>query len=200
MLVVGLTGGIGSGKSAVADAFAALGVPIIDTDRIGRELVRPGTPALRAIAEHFGDEVISPGGTLDRAALRRRVFEQPQERIWLEHLLHPLIREQVSRRIAALDATYVIVVVPLLFESGFDSLVDRVLVVDAPEQAQTDRVVRRDGVPREQVTMVIETQMPRADRLERADDVITNDADLDALHAAVEALDARYRRTPDDAP
>jgi dephospho-CoA kinase len=193
MLVIGLTGGIGTGKSAVADAFAALGAPIIDTDRISRELVGPGTTALRAIAEHFGSEVLSPQGTLDRSALRERIFEEPPERAWLEQLLHPLIRAEVQRRLAAQEAPYGIVVVPLLFESGFDSLVDRVLVVDAPADAQIARVLQRDAMTRSQVEAVIEAQMPRQTRLQRADDVIVNDRDLESLRAAVEALDARYR-------
>jgi dephospho-CoA kinase len=193
MLVIGLTGGIGSGKSTIADLFAAIGAPVIDTDRISRDIVEPGSETLQTIVQRFGSGVLLPDGHLDRKQLRERIFHDRADRAWLEQLLHPRIGEELQRRIAALKGEYVIVVVPLLFESGFDALVDRVLVVNAPEEQQIARVTGRDGVTRDHVIAVLEAQMDRQERLRRADDVIVNDADISALRSKVAALDARYR-------
>jgi dephospho-CoA kinase len=193
MLVIGLTGGIGSGKSTIADLFAAIGAPVIDTDRISRDIVEPGSETLQTIVQRFGSGVLLPDGHLDRKQLRERIFHDRADRAWLEQLLHPRIGEELQRRIAALKGEYVIVVVPLLFESGFDALVDRVLVVNAPEEQQIARVTGRDGVTRDHVIAVLEAQMDRQERLRRADDVIVNDADISALRSEVAALDARYR-------
>ncbi|MCB1738139.1 MAG: dephospho-CoA kinase [Gammaproteobacteria bacterium] len=191
-LRIGLTGGIASGKTAVSNRFAALGVPIIDTDLISRELVEPGQPALTAITAHFGDHILSPDGHLDRAALRQHIFGDANARQALEAILHPRIRTEVSRRIAEIEAPYLIVVVPLLFESGFDDLVDRVLVVDVPEAIQRQRVRARDGVDAAQTDRILSAQMARPERLSRADEVIDNHADLDALQRQVDRLHTQY--------
>lgn len=193
MLVIGLTGGIGSGKSTVADLFAALGVPVIDTDQISREIVAPGSSALRDIIKRFGPEILTSDGHLDRKRLRENIFGDAADRAWLEQLLHPRIGEELQRRLANLRDVYAVVVVPLLFESGFDAFVDRVLVVDAPEEQQIARASARDNVSREQVIAVLRAQMSREERLQRADDVIVNNADLKALRGEVATLDASYR-------
>jgi dephospho-CoA kinase len=191
--VIGLTGGIGSGKTAVSDAFARRGVPVIDTDLIARELVRPGQPALAEIVRHFGADCLTAAGGLNRDVLRRRVFTDSDARHALEAILHPRIRDTVLARIAALDAPYCLVVVPLLAEHPeFQSLTDRILVVDVPESQQIDRVMRRDGVDEAQARAILATQVGRADRLAIADDVIDNSADLDELDTRVAQLHARY--------
>lgn len=193
MRVIGLTGGIGSGKTAASDAFARHGVPIIDTDAIARELVRPDRPALAEIARRFGADCLRPDGELDRRALRRRVFDDPQARRDLEAILHPLIRAEVQARIAALDTPYCLVVVPLLAENpDFRNLMDRVLVVDVPEVKQIERVMRRDGVDEAQARAVLAAQAERADRLAIADDIIDNSADPAALETQVAELHTRY--------
>lgn len=192
MLVIGITGGIGSGKTAVSDRFAARGIVVVDADLASRVVVEPGRPALDAIAQHFGVDVIAADGTLDRAALRQRVFADPGERRWLEALLHPLIAEEIRRGIAAADSDYVVLVSPLLFESGQVAMVDRALVVDVPEALQVSRTAARDGNSEEQVRAIMAAQADRATRLARADDVIVNDGSLEDLDAQVEALHRRY--------
>lgn len=192
-LVVGLTGGIASGKTAVSDRFARLGVPVIDTDRIARELVEPGMPALDAIVTRFGRTVLDSAGRLDRAGLRARVFGDPQARRDLEAILHPAIRAEAMRRVDALDAPYCILVVPLLVEGGMHRVVDRVLVVDVPPETQIARLMARDGSTTEQAKAILAAQASRDQRLAAADDVIDNAGPQDALDAAVTALDARYR-------
>jgi len=193
MRVVGLTGGIGSGKSLVAARFADLGVPVIDTDLIARELVMPGTPALARIAERFGEAILQADGSLDRGALGRRVFDDPQARHWLEQLLHPLIRDTVSERIAGIDAPYCLVVIPLLVETGRWAVLDRVLVVDVPEQTQLRRTMARDGLDEARVRAILAAQCSRDARLSAADDVIVNDGDPADLDPVIARLDARYR-------
>ena len=194
MLIIGLTGGIGSGKSTVARHFEALGVPVIDADEVGRELVTPGQPALAAIVEHFGPEMLDENGHLDRARLRERVFTHPEQRRELEAILHPRIRAEIQRRIGELspDGGYCLISVPLLLESGWQDLVDRVLVVDAPRERQIERTIARDGVTRQQAEAILASQMDRDARLRAADDVIRNDGDLTALREQVEALHRRY--------
>ena len=178
MLVIGLTGGIASGKTAVSDRFAELGVPVIDTDRIARELVEPGQPALRAIAERFGQACLNSDGGLDRAHLRQRIFADPDAKKDLEAILHPRIRAEVSRRLAALSAPYCILVVPLLVETGDAYPVDRVLLVDVPENTQIERVMARDNISREQAIRILSAQASRAQRLQKADDIIENTGSL----------------------
>ena len=195
MFIVGLTGGIGSGKSTVADRFARLGVPVIDTDAIARELTAPAGAALAPIREAFGDAVIRADGTLDRAALRRLVFADGAARLQLEAILHPRIRQLVEGTIATLQhAPYVLVVIPLLVETGgYRDLLNRVLVVDCPEAVQIERVIARSGLTHDEVVAVIAAQAGRAERLAAADDVIVNAGSAEALAAEVEALNGRYR-------
>jgi dephospho-CoA kinase len=192
-LVVGVTGGIGSGKSAVAQAFADLGVEIIDTDQLSHRLTAPGSPAVQEIATRFGSEVLTAEGALDRAALRNKVFADPRERRRLEELLHPLIRQDVERLLKQTQGPYVVLVVPLLIESGgYSEVIDRVLVVDCPEEMQIERVIRRSGLRRDEVEAIVRAQAPRKRRLAGADDVLTNDGDLDALRSGVSRLHRAY--------
>ena len=186
--LIGLTGGIASGKSAVANRLAELGAEIIDTDLISREVVEPGTPALAQIVEHFGSEVIAENGTLNRAVLREKVFADPEERKWLEGLLHPLIRKTARDRATASTAELAVLVVPLLFESGQYKQTDLNLVVDVPVEVQRERVLARDGVDVEQVEQILKAQMSREARLEKADRVIDNSGSLEQLYQQVDAL------------
>jgi len=193
-LVVGLTGGIGSGKSAVADAFAALGAPVTDTDRLAHEATAPGQPGLAAVLEAFGTEYRQADGTLDRARLRQRVFADPHARARLEAILHPLIGAAARRAIAGWTGPYGVVVVPLLLErGGIAGLVQRILVVDCPEALQVQRVGARSGLAPAEVLAIMATQLPRVDRLARADDVLDNGGGRDAVAPQVAALDRRYR-------
>jgi len=197
-LLVGLTGGIGSGKSAAAASFEALGIPVVDADVVARDVVAPGTLALAAITAHFGSDCLLPGGQLDRAALRKRVFADAAERLWLEALLHPVIRSSIVRQlteaVAQPDVPYVILSSPLLLETGQNVLVHRVLLVDADESLQRERTLRRDASDERTVDAIIAAQWGREQRLAEADDVILNEGSLQQLHAAVCALDERYRR------
>ena len=192
-LRIGLTGGIASGKSVVTDLFAELGIPVIDTDLIARDVVAPGEPALEAVHRRFGDGILNDDGTLDRAALRRIVFADAQARLDLEAILHPAIGEETRRRAAAADGPYQLIVVPLLVDSPLLDFVDRVLVVDCPVETQLERLVARDAESMDQAKRMIAAQATRGQRLEIADDVIVNDADLEATREQVLALDARYR-------
>lgn len=192
-LRIGLTGGVASGKSVVTDLFAELGVPVIDTDVLAREVVAPGQPALEAVRLRFGDDVLSDDGTLDRAALRRIIFADARAREDLEAILHPAIGDEVRRRASAAGGPYQLIVVPLLVGSPLIDFVDRVLVVDCPVETQLARLVARDAESVEQAKRMIAAQATRGQRLEIADDVIANDADLDATRDQVLALDARYR-------
>jgi len=194
MLKIGLTGGIGSGKTSVADIFSELGVPVIDTDVIARQLTALDGAALPAIRAVWGESVIRPDGELDRGALRRRIFADPEERRRLESILHPLIRRQVVSALAELDAPYVVVVIPLLIETGsYRELIDRVLVVDCPESLQLERVRARSGLSAEEVSAIISAQADRASHIAAAADVIANDADSGSLRDQVLSLDAKYR-------
>ncbi|TBU90670.1 dephospho-CoA kinase [Stutzerimonas kirkiae] len=190
--VLGLAGGIGSGKSAVADRFASLGVHVVDSDQAARWVVEPGRPALARIAEHFGAGVLQADGTLDRAGLRARIFQNPQEKAWLEGLLHPLVREEVERHLSLARSPYAIMVSPLLVEAGLHRRVDRLLVVDVPESLQLERAMRRDEASEEQVRAIMKAQASREERLRHADDVLVNDRDLTWLQAQVERLHAFY--------
>lgn len=191
-MIVGLTGGIGSGKSAAADLFAAKGVELVDTDVLAREVVEPGTPALAAIAEHFGDEILGADGGLDRAKLRAIVFAQPAEKDWLEALLHPLINELLRSRLASFQGPYCLLVSPLLLETEQAALVDRILVIDIDRQGQLQRTLRRDGSSQATVEAIIDSQISREDRLARADDIISNQGTLEDLARAVDQQHARY--------
>lgn len=190
--VVGLTGGIGSGKSTVADYFAALGVPTISSDQLARDVVKPETQALEDIVQYFGAEVINPDGTLNRSALREAIFHNETDRIWLENLLHPLIAKERETQIAAADFPYVVVEIPLLLEKNLGSEVDRILVVDTPESLQKSRVVGRDQVSRESVEAVMQKQVSAAERRAGADDIIDNSGDLESLRSQVQSLHEKY--------
>ncbi len=191
---VALTGGIASGKSTVADLFARYGVPLIDTDVIAREVVEPGQPALAEIVAAFGAGILDNDGRMDRRRMRDRVFTDLAARKRLEGILHPAIRAEMERQSAAARGPYQVLVIPLLTESGRRDHVDRVLVVDAPEELQIARLMQRDHVQREQALAALAAQAKRDARLEFADDVIVNDGDPAALTARVDALHREYLR------
>ncbi len=194
MFTVGLTGSIGSGKSMVADCFVSHGVPVIDTDVIAHDLTTPGGEALVQIRAVFGDAVMRADGTLDRAALRRRVFADSAARHQLEAILHPRIRQAVERAIAALNAPYALIVIPLLVETGgYRDLLDRVLVIDCPEALQIARVMARSGLARDEVMAILAAQAGRAERLAAADDIIVNTGSPETLRAEVAALHLSYQ-------
>ena len=193
MLIVGLTGGIGSGKTTISDAFARLGVPVIDTDILARELVARGQPALSAIIERFGPEYLDKSGNLNRIQLRKRIFTDPIARQHLEAILHPRIRSELRQRLVILEATYCIVVVPLLLETGMTDTVHRVLVVDVPETLQLSRVMSRDNIDETQAKRILAAQINRNERLARADDIINNNGNLTDLYHQVTALHHQYQ-------
>lgn len=192
MLVVGVTGGIGSGKTAVTDSFHALGIDIVDADLASRVVVEPDTPALQHIAEHFGAAILQADGALDRAALRRIIFQDPAAKQWLEQLLHPLIGEEIRRQLQSAASPYVVFVSPLLVETSQRTFCDRILVVDVPEETQLQRTMTRDNNDADQVRRIIASQASRAQRLELADDVIENTGSLEQLQTKVAQLHARY--------
>ena len=201
-LIVGLTGGIGSGKSAVADLFAAQGARIIDADVIAHALTAPQGAAMPAIRAAFGAAMVTPQGALDRAAMRARVFAEPQERQRLEAILHPLIRAETDRQIAASIglAPYVMLIIPLLVESGtYRGRVNRVAVVDCPEATQISRVMARNGLSQQEVERIMQTQATRDQRLAVADDVIDNGGGLAALAPQVDRLHTKYLELAGDA-
>lgn len=191
--VVGLTGGIGSGKSAAAEQFEALGARVVDADQASRAVMAPGGPAFDAIVAHFGPDVRTRAGELDRQALRARVFADAGARRWLETLTHPLIGQWLREQLASGEAPYSILVNPLLVESGQKQTCHRVLVVDAPEALQLERARLRDASSEAQIRAIMATQASREERLAAADDVIVNDRDLAHLAHAVGRLDAKYR-------
>ena len=191
-LRIGLTGGIASGKTTVANLFAALGVTIVDTDLLSREVVAPGSPLLQQITDHFGMAVQSGDGSLDRQELRKRIFADPGERKWLETLLHPAIRKLTDERCAAATGPYVIVAIPLLVETGGASRFDRVLVVDCDPELQLARLMARDGSSREEAQRILAAQASRSARLAVASDVVHNDGDLAQLRDQVEKLHRQY--------
>jgi dephospho-CoA kinase len=193
MLIIGLTGGIGSGKSTVANLFADLGAPIIDMDQIARHVVEPGQPALLQITQTFGNELIDVEGKLRRQQLSQIIFDSEEKRHQLEAILHPIIREETERQLAELEAPYCIVVIPLLLESNQRSLVNRILVVDAPEDIQIARTMQRDGISAKQAEKILASQVDRQSRLNAADDIINNSSALDSLRLQVKELDQAYR-------
>ena len=189
---VGLTGGIASGKSTAAKFFGALGVPILDSDQIARDVVEPGQPPLGRLVERFGPSILTPDGHLDRPALREIVFSDPRARADLEALTHPAIGAAMEARSAETGGPYQILVIPLLVEKNLSAHVDRVLVVDCEEQLQLKRLRAREGSTLEQARAILNAQASRAARLKAADDVIHNDTDLNAVREQVAALHARY--------
>jgi len=188
-----MTGGIGSGKTETANCFAALGIHTVDADIAARIVVAPGQPALAAIAAHFGAQILD-GQQLNRAALRRIVFADEDERRWLENLLHPLIGQEIERDLKTSKSPYAILVSPLLIEAGQTAYTDRVLVIDASEENQIDRTMARDDNRKSQVQAIMATQLPRTKRLTQADDIICNDGNKDSLARQVAKLHHLYLR------
>ncbi|WP_335922878.1 dephospho-CoA kinase [Shewanella chilikensis] len=195
--IVGLTGGIGSGKTTVANLFAEQGIVLVDADIIAREVVAKGSDGLKQIGDKFGPQMLTPDGCLDRAALREQIFHHPQDREWLNALLHPMIRTRMLEQLEMAASPYVIMVVPLLFENGLDKLADRTLVVDISPKLQLQRTIERDMVSKEQVQNIINSQSDRQSRLDKADDVIDNQGEIDALQAQVLALHNKYLQLAD---
>ena len=192
MLIIGVTGGIGSGKSAATDHFLKLGIQIVDADIAARTVVEVGKPALIEIKKRFGSEILLEDGQLNRALLRKIVFETPAQREWLEQLTHPLIRNEIIDGLQSATSQYVILSSPLLIESGQYHLVKRTLVIDVPVELQLKRTCLRDSNEATQVQAIIDAQIPRAKRLVQADDIIVNDQDLTHLHKQVEKLHHEY--------
>ncbi len=192
MLVVGLTGGIGSGKSTVAKLFEEKGITVIDTDQLARDLTLPGQNALTCIVKEFGKSILLTNGTLNRAELRKQVFKNPAQRHWLENLLHPLIRKETQRLVETATSPYCIVVIPLLLETQPNPLIKRILVVDATKEQQLLRAKTRDNLSEKEIQVIMDTQVTRQQRLENADDVILNDGELKYLRPQVEKLHLDY--------
>ena len=188
MFVVGITGGIGSGKSAVTDHLETMGITVVDADKVARVVVEPGTSGLAAIVEHFGSDILLADGDLDRAALRKIVFDNPDERKVLEGITHPRIRDEIARQLSEATSPYVVLSSPLLLESGQNTFADYVVVVDVPEDVQLTRTMARDDNSEVLVKQIMAAQLDRQTRLARADTSITNDASLNTLHERVEAL------------
>ena len=189
--VVGITGGIGSGKSAVTSRLEQHGITVVDADVVAREVVEPGSPVLAAIAEHFGEHILQPNGALDRAALRKIVFDNPAEREWLESVTHPAIREAIAAQLTAATSPYVVLSSPLLLEAGQSAFAQHVVVVDVPEEVQLSRTCARDNNDEALVRNIMAAQLPRAERCARADEVIDNNGSLEALEQTVDALHDR---------
>ena len=189
-MVVGIAGGIGSGKTAVSDRFRSLGIEVADADIASRRVVEPGQPALTTITARFGTSVLHGDGTLNRPILRERIFQDAGERRWLESLLHPLINQWIRNVLAAAPSPYAILVNPLMRQR--DPRADRILVVDVPEETQIERAMARDGVAESQVRAILASQLDRHSRLKLADDVLTNDGTLEELHRAVDRLHECY--------
>ncbi len=186
--VVGITGGIGSGKSAVTDYLETKGIVVVDADKVARVVVEPSTSGLAAIAEHFGSNILLPDGSLDRAALRKVVFDNPNERKVLEGITHPRIREEIARQLNEASSPYVVLASPLLLESGQNSFANYVVVVDVPESVQLSRTMARDGNSEQLVKSIMAAQLDRGTRLSRADTSISNDGTLEELYARVDDL------------
>lgn len=192
MLVIGLTGGIGSGKTAASDYLASKGISVVDADLAARVVVEPGQPALDAIRQRFGDGVIQADGSLDRRALREIVFADSAARKDLEAITHPAIGEEIVRQLRASTSPYTLLVSPLLLESSQHKLANRILLIDVPEAVQLSRTASRDKVAEAQVKAIIAAQMPREEKRRRADDIVINDADLATLHQQLDALHETY--------
>lgn len=190
--VVGITGGIGSGKSLVAELFGKLGIAVIDADQAARWVVAKDSPALVAIIEHFGQHLLLADGHLDRRALRQIIFDNTADRLWLEKLLHPLIRKQICDFLQTAQSPYAMLVSPLLLETNQHQLTQRILVIDSPEKLQIERSIQRDNSSEQQIRAIMQTQLSRAERLSRADDVIINDKHIEHLEQQVKLLHQHY--------
>lgn len=191
-LCIGLTGGIGSGKTSATDIFSELGVPVIDADAISHEVVQAGQPALQAIANAFGADMIDEEGQLRRAHLRKLIFDDANARTRLEAIIHPLVYDEVARRVGRMIFPYCILSSPLLLESRSAHDIDRILVIDVPEPLQIERASSRDSAHRDEIKKIVNSQSSRQDRLAAADDVIVNDRDLSFLRKQVEVLHGKY--------
>ena len=184
--VLGVTGGIGSGKTAATNRFASHGIEVVDADIIAREVVQPKSPALQAIVTHFGSELLHSDGSLHREALRQHIFDKPTEKQWLENLLHPIIRQEILLQAQQAQSPYVIVAAPLLLETGLAKHVDRVLVIDCNEALQLSRTTERDNSSEGDIKKIMQQQLSRSERLAQADDIIENNGSLDQLHQAID--------------
>ena len=191
-MIIGLTGGIGSGKTAVSDTFKSLGIDIVDADVSSRLVVEKGQPALDDIQAHFGDGILDSENNLDRTKLREIIFKNPQERVWLEKLLHPKIAEHIKDQLESSNSPYCILVSPLLLETEQKSYCSFILVVDVPEESQIARTAKRDGVSEEQVKNIISAQIDREKRLEQADEILINDGSMEELKEKVVVLHTKY--------
>lgn len=191
-LIIGLTGGIGSGKTAASDFFASKSITVVDADIVAREVVEPGEPAWLAITERYGNDVLQEDQSLNRAWLRQKVFMEPHERVWLEQQTHPRIRDRLIQQLRDATSPYAVLVSPLLFESGQSALVKRTLVIDVPVDTQVKRACSRDTNDEEQIRRIIAAQIPREDRCSRADDVADNSGTLAQLHAQLEKFHHTY--------
>lgn len=191
-MIIGLTGGIGSGKTAVSDSFEALGIDVVDADLASRVVVQKGKPCLLKIAQHFGEDILTKEAELDRAKLREIIFKSEEEKNWLESLLHPAIANQIQVELNASKSPYTILVSPLLLETNQKDFCSKVLAVDVPVETQVERTLKRDGVSKEQVQAIINSQISRNDRLNLADEVIVNDGTLEDLEIAVKILHEKF--------
>ena len=191
-MIIGLTGGIGSGKTAVSDSFESLGIDVVDADLASRVVVQKGKPCLLKIAQHFGEDILTKEAELDRAKLREIIFKSEEEKNWLESLLHPAIANQIQDELNASKSPYTILVSPLLLETNQQDFCSKVLAVDVPVETQIERTLKRDGVSKEQVQAIINSQISRNDRLNLADEVIVNDGTLEDLEIAVKILHEKF--------
>ena len=192
MFILGLTGGIGSGKTAASDYFSSKGITIVDADIVSRLVVEPGQDSFKEIASHFGTGVISDDGSLNRPALRKIVFDQPKERLWLENLLHPLIANEIQTQLNTSESIYTVLVSPILFESAQNLYTQRTLVIDTPEDLQISRTAKRDNTDPDSVKAIMKVQTERQVRIEKADDVILNNGSLNDLHQNIDQLHRKY--------
>lgn len=197
--VLGLTGGIGSGKTAASDYFASLGINVVDADVEARLAVAPKSPAWQAIYQRFGAQALQADGNLNRAWLRQKVFANPTERVWLEQLTHPIIRKQIEAKLAQSSTGYTVLVSPLLFESKQNELVKRVLLIDIDEALQLERASLRDNVQTGEIKKIIQAQLPRAQRRQQADDIVVNDGDLKHLHKQLDKQHKMYLKLAEKA-
>jgi dephospho-CoA kinase len=200
MFIVGITGGIGSGKSAVTRQLEQFGINVIDADIVARDVVAPGEEALQKIAQHFGSQILTNSGELNRAELRVKIFSDPKERKWLEQLLHPVIRARIIQQLENTQSSYAVLASPLLLETDQHQLTDHIVVVDVPEAIQIERTISRDKNNAEQVKSIIQTQMPRDQKIVKADTIIDNSADLATLKKEVAALHSKLLTLAKQAP
>ncbi|MEI8651855.1 dephospho-CoA kinase [Pseudoalteromonas sp. Hal273] len=190
--ILGLTGGIGCGKTAISNMFEELGITIVDADIIAREVVLPNSKGLKAITAHFGEHILLPDGTLNRAELRAKIFTNNSDKEWLNALLHPLIRAKILNDLNSATSPYVVLVAPLLFENNLDKYCDHTLLIDVPSCVQIARTAKRDNTSREQVKSIIASQMSRADKQQKADDILNNDRSLNLVHIELVDLHKKY--------